>query len=67
MASLSDLAKIIRLRISLIEKRYDNHSGYNVYPAEIERVLAANPKVALAVVGKQSDELKGRLLRLILS
>ncbi|HIB70014.1 MAG TPA: acyl-CoA synthase, partial [Candidatus Marinimicrobia bacterium] len=29
--------------------------GYNVYPAEIERVLAAHPDVALAAVGKQPD------------
>ena len=37
--------------------------GYNVYPAEIERVLAANPKVALAAVGKQSDKLKGEIAK----
>ena len=37
--------------------------GYNVYPAEIERVLAANPKVALAAVGKQRDELKGEIAK----
>ena len=37
--------------------------GYNVYPAEIERVLAANPKVALAAVGKQNDELKGEVAK----
>ena len=37
--------------------------GYNVYPAVIERVLAANPKVALAAVGKQNDELKGEIAK----
>ena len=37
--------------------------GYNVYPAEIERVLAANSKVALAAVGKQSDEIKGEIAK----
>ncbi len=37
--------------------------GYNVYPAEIERVLAANPKVALAAVGKQGDQLKGEIAK----
>ena len=37
--------------------------GFNVYPAEIERVLAANPKVALAAVGKQVDELKGEIAK----
>lgn len=33
--------------------------GYNVYPAEIERVLATHPAVSLAAVGKQPDALKG--------
>jgi long-chain acyl-CoA synthetase len=37
--------------------------GYNVYPAEIERVLAAHPNVALAAVGKQEDELKGEIAK----
>ena len=34
-------------------------AGYNVYPAEIERVLAAHPAVALATVGKLPDPVKG--------
>jgi len=37
--------------------------GYNVYPAEIERVLAGHPDIALAAVGKQADDLKGELAR----
>jgi long-chain acyl-CoA synthetase len=37
--------------------------GYNVYPAEIERVLAAHPNVALAAVGRQSDEMKGEIAK----
>ncbi|MCP5081950.1 MAG: long-chain fatty acid--CoA ligase [Alphaproteobacteria bacterium] len=37
--------------------------GYNVYPAEIERVLAGHPAVALAAVGKQDDELKGEIAK----
>jgi long-chain acyl-CoA synthetase len=37
--------------------------GYNVYPAEIERVLAAHPAIALAAVGKQEDELKGEIAK----
>ena len=37
--------------------------GYNVYPAEIERVLAAHPAVALAAVGKQADEMKGEIAK----
>jgi len=38
-------------------------AGYNVYPAEIERVLAAHPDVALAAVGKQPDGLKGEVAK----
>jgi long-chain acyl-CoA synthetase len=37
--------------------------GYNVYPAEIERVLAGHPAVALAAVGKQEDALKGEIAK----
>jgi len=37
--------------------------GYNVYPAEIERVLAEHPDVALAAVGKQPDEMKGEIAK----
>ncbi|MEM7300901.1 MAG: AMP-binding protein [Pseudomonadota bacterium] len=37
--------------------------GYNVYPAEIERVLAGHPDVALAAVGKQPDEMKGEIAK----
>lgn len=35
--------------------------GFNVYPAEIERVLAMHPDVALAAVGKRADDLKGEI------
>ena len=37
--------------------------GYNVYPAEIERVLAAHPAVALAAVGRQPDDIKGEIAK----
>jgi long-chain acyl-CoA synthetase len=36
-------------------------AGYNVYPAEIERVLAAHPAVAMVAVGPVKDEIKGEL------
>ena len=35
--------------------------GFNVYPAEIERVLAKHADVALAAVGKRDDDLKGEV------
>jgi long-chain acyl-CoA synthetase len=37
--------------------------GYNIYPAEIERVLARHPAVSMVAVGAQADELKGELAR----
>jgi long-chain acyl-CoA synthetase len=37
--------------------------GYNVYPAEIERVAAAHPAVALVAVGPMKDPVKGELAR----
>jgi long-chain acyl-CoA synthetase len=36
-------------------------AGYNVYPAEIERVLAEHPAVAICAVGAIPDEVKGEL------
>jgi len=38
-------------------------AGYNVYPAEIERVLAQYPSVAMSAVGAVPDELKGELAK----
>lgn len=35
--------------------------GFNVYPAEIERVLAGHPEVTLCAVGKRADETKGEV------
>lgn len=37
--------------------------GFNVYPAEIERVLATHPAVALAAVGKLPDDIKGEIAK----
>ncbi|MGW2288687.1 class I adenylate-forming enzyme family protein [Streptomyces phaeochromogenes] len=36
-------------------------AGYNVYPAEIERVLSAHPAVSMVAVGKRADDVKGEL------
>lgn len=38
-------------------------AGYNVYPAEIERVLAAHPDVAMVAVGAIPDTVKGESAR----
>ncbi|MBH67727.1 MAG: acyl-CoA synthase [Rhodospirillaceae bacterium] len=37
--------------------------GYNVYPAEIERVIAEHPEVALVAVGKIPDDIKGEIAK----
>ena len=36
-------------------------AGFNVYPAELERVIAAHPHVAMVAVGPIADEAKGEL------
>ena len=35
--------------------------GYNVYPAEVERVVAQHPAVAMVAVAAMHDELKGQV------
>lgn len=35
--------------------------GYNIYPAEIERVMAGHPAVSMVAVGPLKDEVKGEL------
>jgi long-chain acyl-CoA synthetase len=49
----------------LVDRRKDMilTAGYNVYPAEIERVLAQHPAVAMSAVGPVEDEVKGELAR----
>lgn len=36
-------------------------AGYNVYPAEIERVVATHPDVALVAVGRRPDDMRGEI------
>jgi long-chain acyl-CoA synthetase len=38
-----------------------NSAGFKVYPAEVERVLAAHASVAMVAVGGQPDPLKGEV------
>jgi long-chain acyl-CoA synthetase len=38
-------------------------AGYNVYPAEVERVISQHPAVAMVAVGSQKDELKGEVAK----
>jgi long-chain acyl-CoA synthetase len=38
-------------------------AGFNVYPAEIERVVASHPAVALVAVGSRPDALKGEIAK----
>jgi long-chain acyl-CoA synthetase len=40
-----------------------NSSGFKVFPAEIERVVAAHPAVAMVAVGSQPDDLKGEIAK----
>ncbi|MDD2735527.1 MAG: long-chain-fatty-acid--CoA ligase [Desulfuromonadaceae bacterium] len=37
--------------------------GFNVYPAELERVIAAHPAVAMVAVGPKPDEMKGEIAK----
>ncbi|MEV2236087.1 AMP-binding protein [Streptomyces phaeochromogenes] len=47
----------------IVDRRKDMiiTGGYNVYPAEIERVLAEHPAVAMVAVGSVPDPIKGEL------
>lgn len=35
--------------------------GYNIYPAELERIIAQHPAVAMVAVAAMHDELKGQV------
>lgn len=49
--------------VFIVDRRKDMiiTGGYNIYPAEIERVLAEHPAVALVAAGPVPDEQKGEL------
>ncbi len=48
-------------RVFIVDRKKDMilSAGYNVYPAEIERVIASHPAVALVGAGPQAHEAKG--------
>jgi long-chain acyl-CoA synthetase len=51
--------------IFIVDRKKDmiNTSGFKVFPAEIERVIAAHPSVALVAVGGIPDEFKGEMAK----
>ena len=54
---------IVRPYLYVVDRRNDViiTGGYNVYPAEIERVLSAHPAVAMVAAGPVADAIKGEL------
>ena len=51
--------------VSIVDRKTDMilTAGFNVYPAEVERVLAMHPAVAVAAVAGVPDEVKGELAK----
>ncbi len=51
--------------IFIVDRKKDmiNTSGFKVFPAEIERVIAGHPSVAMVAVGGQPDDLKGEIAK----
>jgi long-chain acyl-CoA synthetase len=51
--------------IFIVDRKKDmiNTAGFKVFPAEIERVVAQHPSVAMVAVGSQPDELKGEIAK----
>lgn len=50
--------------VFIVDRRKDIiiSGGYNIYPAEVERVLAGHPDVALVAAGPVPDPVKGELV-----
>ena len=51
--------------ISIVDRKKDMilTAGYNIFPAEVERVIAAHPAVAMVAVGGIPDPLKGEIAK----
>lgn len=58
IASMTDTGQVF-----IVDRRKDMiiTGGYNIYPAEVERVLAAHPAVAMVAAGPVPDAVKGEL------
>jgi long-chain acyl-CoA synthetase len=52
-------------QVFVVDRKKDmiNTAGFKVFPAEIERVVAAHPAVAMVAVGGQPDALKGEIAK----
>jgi len=52
-------------QVFVVDRKKDmiNTAGYKVFPAEIERVVAAHASVAMVAVGSQPDDLKGEIAK----
>ena len=51
--------------IFIVDRKKDmiNTAGFKVFPAEVERVVAQHPSVAMVAVGSQPDDMKGEIAR----
>lgn len=52
-------------RFYIVDRKKDMiiTGGYNIYPAELERVIAAHRAVAMVAVGRIPDEMKGEVAK----
>jgi long-chain acyl-CoA synthetase len=60
LASIDDAGQIF-----VVDRKKDmiNTAGFKVFPAEIERVIAGHPAVAMVAVGSQPDDIKGEIAK----
>jgi long-chain acyl-CoA synthetase len=60
LASMDDAGQIF-----VVDRKKDmiNTAGFKVFPAEIERVIAGHPAVAMVAVGSQPDGVKGEIAK----
>jgi long-chain acyl-CoA synthetase len=60
LASIDDAG-----RIFVVDRKKDmiNTAGFKVFPAEIERVIAGHPAVAMVAVGSQPDDVRGEIAK----